>query len=56
MLSKELKTNCQCLALQFNFCLVGQYFFAEHYFQCIQHRALNPDDQSLPDLEPVIAR
>ena len=26
------------------------------HFQCIQHRALNPDDQSLPDLEPVIAR
>lgn len=25
-------------------------------FQCIQHRALNPDDPSLPDLEPVIAR
>lgn len=33
-----------------NYC----YFF--HSFQCIQHRALNPDDPSLPDLEPVIAR
>ena len=24
--------------------------------QCIQHRALNPDDPTLPELEPVIAR
>ncbi|KAJ7388679.1 X-ray repair cross-complementing protein 5 [Desmophyllum pertusum] len=27
----------------------------QRVFQCIQHRALNPDDPSLPDLEPVIA-
>ncbi|XP_073251486.1 X-ray repair cross-complementing protein 5-like isoform X2 [Porites lutea] len=27
----------------------------QRVFQCIQHRALNPDDTSLPDLEPVIA-
>ncbi|XP_068705465.1 X-ray repair cross-complementing protein 5-like [Montipora foliosa] len=27
----------------------------QRVFQCIQHRALNPDDPSLPDLDPVIA-
>ncbi|XP_015762651.1 PREDICTED: X-ray repair cross-complementing protein 5-like [Acropora digitifera] len=27
----------------------------QRVFQCIQHRALNPDDHSLPDLDPVIA-
>ena len=32
-------------------------FLCSNYtFQCIQHRALNPDDPSLPDLDPVIAR
>ena len=39
----------ECLGLCY-YC----YFF--YSFQCIQHRALNPDDPSLPDLEPVIAR
>lgn len=27
----------------------------QRVFQCIQHRALNPEDPSLPDLDPVIA-
>lgn len=27
----------------------------QRVFQCIQHRALNPDDPSLPDLDPVVA-
>ncbi|XP_031552940.1 X-ray repair cross-complementing protein 5-like isoform X2 [Actinia tenebrosa] len=27
----------------------------QRVFQCIQHRALNPDDHDLPELEPVIA-
>ena len=36
------------------FLFIKAYFFMYTIFQCLQHRALNPDE-ALPDLSPIIA-